>query len=171
MFYCEFCEISKNTCFTEHLWATASEFVTEMLIFRSSRSQKFFKISVLKNFAILFLIIKLPSFTGHLRWLFLNFCDSKYFFPAEHGIHCLQSQRLLFWTPLKTRVKPQKCHWSCFIKCKRSLLRKFPNFIGKQLCWSLFLIELQIFRLATLEIYLLERDSNTDVFLWNLLSF
>ena len=25
MFSCEFCEISKNTFFTEHLWATASE--------------------------------------------------------------------------------------------------------------------------------------------------
>ena len=25
MFFCEFCEISKNTFFTEHLWATASE--------------------------------------------------------------------------------------------------------------------------------------------------
>ena len=24
VFSCEFCEISKNTCFTEHLWATAS---------------------------------------------------------------------------------------------------------------------------------------------------
>ena len=24
MFSCEFCEISKSTCFTEHLWATAS---------------------------------------------------------------------------------------------------------------------------------------------------
>ena len=26
VFYCEFCEISKNTFFTEHLWATASVF-------------------------------------------------------------------------------------------------------------------------------------------------
>ena len=43
MFYCEFCKISKNTFFTEDLWATASEFVTEM----------FFKISVLKNFAVI----------------------------------------------------------------------------------------------------------------------
>ena len=33
--------------------ATGSECVTEMLIFRSSRSQTFFKISILKNFAIL----------------------------------------------------------------------------------------------------------------------
>ena len=31
MFFCEFCEISKNTFFTEHLWATASEQVTVSL--------------------------------------------------------------------------------------------------------------------------------------------
>ena len=27
VFSCEFCEISKNTFFTEHLWATASVFI------------------------------------------------------------------------------------------------------------------------------------------------
>ena len=53
MFYCEFCKISKNTFFIEDLWATASEFVTEMLIFTSSRSQILFKISVLENFAVI----------------------------------------------------------------------------------------------------------------------
>ena len=53
MFYCEFCKISKNTFFAEDLLATASKFVTEMLIFTSSRSQMFFKISVLKNFAVI----------------------------------------------------------------------------------------------------------------------
>ena len=26
VFYCEFCETSKNTFFTEYLWATASDF-------------------------------------------------------------------------------------------------------------------------------------------------
>ena len=48
----------------KHLWTTASEFVNEMLIFRSSRSQMFFKISVLKNsqYWSLFLIIKLQTF-------------------------------------------------------------------------------------------------------------
>ena len=44
---------SNNTFFTENLWMTASEFATETLIFRSIRSQIIFKISVLKNFAIL----------------------------------------------------------------------------------------------------------------------
>ena len=41
------------------------------------------------------------------------------------------------------------------------------NFIGKHLCWSLFLIKLQAGRPATL----LKRDSNTGFFLWNLPNF
>ena len=45
--------LSKNTFFTEDLWVTTSEFLTEMLIFTSSRSQMFFKVSVLKNFTII----------------------------------------------------------------------------------------------------------------------
>ena len=53
MFCYDFCEISKNTFFIEDLWTTSSELATEILIFRSSRSQMFFKISVLKNLAIL----------------------------------------------------------------------------------------------------------------------
>ena len=36
VFYCELCRISKKSFFTENLWVTASEFVTEMLIFRYS---------------------------------------------------------------------------------------------------------------------------------------
>ena len=32
MFTCEFCEISKNTFFTEHLWTTASDFGTPLRI-------------------------------------------------------------------------------------------------------------------------------------------
>ena len=88
-FYCEFCEISKNTFFTELLWTTACEFITETLIFRSSRSQMFFKVSVLKNFAILeTLSNNKPSFTEHPRWLLQNYCGIKYFFVAEYGIYC-----------------------------------------------------------------------------------
>ena len=87
MFYCEFCEISKTIIFEEHLCTTACEFITEMLIFRRSRSQMFFKVSVLKNFAILEpLSTNKPPFTEHLRWLLLNVCGSKYFFVAEYGI-------------------------------------------------------------------------------------
>ena len=46
-------------------------------------------------------------------------------------------------------------------------LRNYANFTGKHLCWSLFLIQLEIWRPVTL----LNKDSNTGVFLWNLRNF
>ena len=45
---------------------------------------------------------------------------------------------------------------------KKGVLKNFANFY-----WNLFLVKLQAWRLATL----LKRDSNTDVFLWNLRNF
>ena len=45
--------------------------------------------------------------------------------------------------------------------CKKSALENLKSFTGKRLCWSLFLINLQVFRLATL----LKRDSNTGIYL------
>ena len=44
---------------------------------------------------------------------------------------------------------------------KKAVFKDFARFAGKQLCWSLFLIELQALSSATL----LKRDSNTGVFL------
>ena len=46
---------------------------------------------------------------------------------------------------------------------KIAVLKNFTNFAGKHLCWSLFLIMLQLRRPATP----LKRHSNTGVFLWN----
>ena len=50
---------------------------------------------------------------------------------------------------------------------KTGVLRNFPIFTGKHLCWSLFLIKLQALQTATL----LKRDFNTSVFLWILRNF
>ena len=50
---------------------------------------------------------------------------------------------------------------------KMSVLKNFPIFTGKHLCWSLFLIKLQAWRPATI----LKRDSNTDVSLWIIQKF
>ena len=47
---------------------------------------------------------------------------------------------------------------------KIDVLTNFANFTWKHLCWSLFLIKLQVWKPATL----LKRDSNTAIFLWNL---
>ena len=54
--------------------------------------------------------------------------------------------RFLPRIPLKTRVKPQR--QSLELYCEKGVLRNFANFTGKYLCWSLFLIELQVFRTA-----------------------
>ena len=45
MFSCEFCEISKNTFFTEHLWTTASEFLS----FMDEGSSRFTHVYFLSN--------------------------------------------------------------------------------------------------------------------------
>ena len=50
---------------------------------------------------------------------------------------------------------------------KIGVLKNFAIFTGKYLCWSLFLINIQTWRPATL----LKRDANIAVFLWNLRSF
>ena len=47
---------------------------------------------------------------------------------------------------------------------KKGVPKNFTNFTGKHLCWSIYL---HSWRLATL----LNRDSNTDTFLWNLQNF
>ena len=56
-------------------------------------------------------------------------------------------------------------HWRCSMK--NIVLKNFANFTGKHLCWSLFLIMLQVFRPVTIQ----KRDSNTDAFLRNLQIF
>ena len=40
VFFCEFCEISKSTFFTEHLWTTASETNTRFFISLFANFQK-----------------------------------------------------------------------------------------------------------------------------------
>ena len=129
----------------------------------------FFQIGVFKNFAI---------FTGkHLCWPLQSFfyrtptVDASGFlgqqilFSAGSGIYCWESHRFLLRTPLETRVKRQMQPLK--LLCKKGVFRSFATFTKKRRCWSLFLIELQTFRPAAL----LKRDSNTNVFLWNLQNF
>ena len=124
-FTVNFAKISLKTLFTEHLWTTACEFITETLIFRSSRLQMFFKVSVLKNFAMLGpLSNNKPSFPEHLWWLLLNLWGSKYFFVAEHGIYCWQSH----WF----RSSHQRC------SVRKGILRNFAKLTGKHKCQGLF---------------------------------
>ena len=108
---CEFCEIFKNTFFTEHLRALAS-LLTETANRKSLklRSKKWWKVA---NFSTI-------------------------------------SKR----TEMIQKQQPE-------VFFKKSVLKNFANFRGKQLCFSLFLIKLEAFGPAVL----LKRDSNTGVFL------
>ena len=118
---CEFCKISKNTYFTEDPWTTASEFVAEMLIFRSSRSQMFFKISVLKNFAVIMEPLSnnkvtdllLQNTYGGCYWICVaanTFLQLNMVFIADS---CTRFCSRLLW---KHELNLRSSHWSCSVK-------------------------------------------------------
>ena len=108
------------------------KFVTEVLIFRSSRSLMFFTIGALEIFA---------TFTGkHLCWPLHAFFYRTHYggcsqifvaanFSAESGIYCGQSHGFLVQTLLKTGVKPQKQPLELF--CKKRFSKKFCKFQRK----------------------------------------
>ena len=102
-------------------------------------------------------------FTEHLAMLAVSgFSQQQILFLAKSGIYCWQSHLFLRRAHVETRVKRQKQLPK--LLCKKDVFRNFAIFTGRQLCWSLFLIELQTFRPAAL----LEMDSNADVFVWDL---
>ena len=117
---CEFCETSKNNFFTEHLWTTASEFVTEILIFRSSHSQMFFKISDLKDFAILVPLANnkvadlfLQNTYGGCFWIFVaanTFLQLNMVFIADSRTGFCSG---LLW---KDELNLRSSHRSCSVK-------------------------------------------------------
>ena len=104
-----------------------------MLIFKSSGSQMFFKIGVLKNFA---------TFTGKDLWWPLQaffyriptvvaygFSRQQIlFFSAESGIYCWQLHRLLLRFLRKHELKPQKQPLELF---KKRCCKKFFKFHRK----------------------------------------
>ena len=70
-----------------------------------------------------------------------------------------------FWYVLDNLAKSRSSHWRCSVK--NSVLENCLNFTGRHLCWSLFLNKVTSLRPGTL----LNRVSNTGVFLWNLTRF
>ena len=69
------------------------------------------------------------------------FLRQKILFSAESGSYCWQSNRFSFRTPLKIQyeLNVRSSYWSCSLK--KGVLKNFANFTGKDLYWSLFLIE------------------------------
>ena len=127
----------------------------------------FFKIGVYNNFAIFTgencAGRCIPYFTEHLATLAASgfsrqqilFQLNLVFIADIHTCFCPELLR-------KHELNVRSSHRNSSVQ--KDAFRNFAGFTGRQLCWSLFLIELQTFRPAAL----LKIDSNTDVFLWNL---
>ena len=90
---------------------------------RNSRSRMFFKIGVLKNFA---------KFTGNFE--FFKCIDWHRCFPVNFAKFYEQ----LFYRALQ-KQPPEVLY-------KKTALKNFAIFTGKYLCWSPFLIKLQVVR-------------------------
>ena len=78
-----------------------------------------------------------------------------FFIVVNVGLELFVKTHMLLYFCNETRSSHQRC----FMKAAPE---NFTIFTRKPLCWSLFLVKLQVFRSAIL----LKRDSNTGVFLW-----
>ena len=133
------------------------KFVTEVLIFRISRSQMFFKIGVLKNLAILE-----PVSNKNAGLLLQNTCGGCFSIFAAANTFFQRNSVFIADSPSGfvsgSFENLRSSHWSCSVK-------------------KMFLEILQISQGNTCDeadfwpTTLLKRDSNTDVFLWNFRNF
>ena len=125
------------------------------------------------------LMVKMSISNNHILWLnkrnnkrFSNRGYSLFFLIGIFLNHLWLIPNILKWQNCKifTKLVPSQTllrssHRRCSVKT--GVFKNLQKFTGKHLCCSLFLIKLQVFRPATL----LNSDSNTDIFLWNLPNF
>ena len=104
----------------------------------------FFKIGVLKNFAILeSLLSNLQAFFYRTPTLAApRSSRQQMLFPDKSGMYWRPSHRFLSWTPWKTQRLNLRSNHCCYF-VKRDFLSNFVNLAGKQLYRSLFLIQLK----------------------------
>ena len=142
MFFCEFCEIYKNTFFKDHLRTTASGW------FMSYRFQRLVSIErsyILQACVHYFLYFTKKAFfwkriIKNPRKLQINFCFWIQFLFMEI---ILKNKRdvELFTRPFSGSqifLKLRSSHRRCSVK--KGVLKNSVNFTGKHLCWCLFLI-------------------------------
>ena len=180
MFSCELCDISKNTFFTEHLWATSSVLIDEEKI------GKYFSVksslrTVDQHYTGKFLVqVWFRQIKTTLLWLFS--CKKMTISRTSRSQMLLQKTSggcFDMWSGPSLHQQISCAMWSqpysanivrssrLHMFFKISLLENFSDFTLKHLWWSFFLIKLQLWRLAIL----LKRNSNTGVFLSILRSF
>ena len=120
MFSCEFCDISKNTFFTEHLWATASaQIYPEKIV--NYFSVKSCLRTVVQHYTGKFLV---KFWLRHIK------ATLHMVFSCEKMTISRSSRSQMFFKI------------GTFANC--------AIFTGKHLCWSFSLIKLLVFRPATL---------------------
>ena len=113
-----------------------------MLIFGSSRSLMFFKIGVLKNFATFtgkHLCRPLQAFFYRTPTVAASGFSRKQFFQLNLVFNADSCTGFCSELLYKQELNLRSSHWNSSVK--KGVLRKFSNFTGKHLCWSLFLIE------------------------------
>ena len=113
---------------------------------KTSRLEVFCRKGVLRNFA---------KFTG--KYL----CQCLFFYKTAGLRHLFLTEHLRWLLQELILVKyshKRSSRLQMFFETR--VLKKFANFTGKNLCWSLFLVK-----------SLLKRDSNTGVFPWTLRNF
>ena len=67
MLSCEFCEVSKNTFFTEHLWTAASELKESLMFLKLKTVGTQYKICISKKDKLLFLILRIFALLGNSK--------------------------------------------------------------------------------------------------------
>ena len=153
VFSCEFCEISKNTFFTEHLrWLLLDlvQFVLRHFTYTDFNKKFFWNIQ--------FNYTKFLGNQIHAEITFRNSINS--FVPNVPCLYVLktsESLKVLCLQGVEIGCIESKwanamfSHWSyrmCSIN--KAAFKNFAIFTGKHLCWDLFLIKLKAFKSATL---------------------
>ena len=96
-------------------------------------------------------------------YIYINFGVFVYSNIVATHAHAGHTFMVKFWQVSNIVLK--RSYQRCSIK--KAVLKNLAILIAKHLCWSLFLINLQAYKAEAL----LQRDSNTVVFLWVLRSF
>ena len=183
MLSCEFCEISKNTFFTEHLQTSASAFSFSEAVTGGVLWKKLFlKISQnsqentfgLRNFQKhlfyrtplddcfwLFRAI-LPKWdTANSVWKTSDECSLSRNTNLRSTVQVyhffFQKDKLSGYVFINLHCLLRERAIRVKVFCKKGVLKDFVNFVGKHLCWSRFLIKFQAWQLFW-------RTSATDCF-------
>ena len=142
MFSSEFCKIFKNTFFTEHIWATASAHVMNLLLSLILESVSMIIILICCKYMT---IIFSKSVSDLLFVQIVSYCIGKkhlkkYLFKREYISKICDSKELFGYIAIRK-------YWNSHQRCsmKKGVLRNFAKFTGNTCARAVFLWSLQNF--------------------------